>query len=241
VSTMGRLADDVRWKKSHPENVVKYITIGTSKYRNVCVAECNKFLRILPAHPSIPRGTLCRSRKSAAGSDELKAIGESEILMRGTQPRHAVRVVSRTACATSKRHHPEHIHGFSTSEDRLSSRAGSAFDRGGHQELMAPVRLDSWRRLANPRAERLRDQVARRKARRDRWLEDGGIAQQLGCGTSVTMMYGLGETPGDRIENLFRVREVQAQGTRGFTALLLAAAAGTPSSRTCPRPTRLSI
>src|SRR5678815_4604168 len=37
--------------------------------------------------------------------------------------------------------------------------------------------------------------------------------------TSVTMMYGLGETLADRIEHLFRVREVQRR-TGGFTAFI---------------------
>jgi cyclic dehypoxanthinyl futalosine synthase len=37
--------------------------------------------------------------------------------------------------------------------------------------------------------------------------------------TSVTMMYGLGESNADRIEHLFRVREVQRR-TGGFTAFI---------------------
>jgi cyclic dehypoxanthinyl futalosine synthase len=45
------------------------------------------------------------------------------------------------------------------------------------------------------------------------------IAHGLGLKTSVTMMYGLGESHDDRIEHLFRVREVQRR-TRGFTAFI---------------------
>jgi cyclic dehypoxanthinyl futalosine synthase len=45
------------------------------------------------------------------------------------------------------------------------------------------------------------------------------IAHGLGLKTSVTMMYGLGESPADRIEHLFRVREVQRR-TGGFTAFI---------------------
>ncbi|HEX7024994.1 MAG TPA: dehypoxanthine futalosine cyclase, partial [Gemmatimonadales bacterium] len=40
-----------------------------------------------------------------------------------------------------------------------------------------------------------------------------------GMRTSVTMMYGLGETAADRVEHLLRVREVQAR-TGGFTAFI---------------------
>jgi cyclic dehypoxanthinyl futalosine synthase len=45
------------------------------------------------------------------------------------------------------------------------------------------------------------------------------IAHGLGMKTSVTMMYGLGESNADRIEHLFRVRAVQAR-TKGFTAFI---------------------
>ena len=44
-------------------------------------------------------------------------------------------------------------------------------------------------------------------------------AHRQGMKTSVTMMYGLGETHADRIEHLFRVRELQAR-TGGFTAFI---------------------
>src|SRR5207302_276068 len=65
----------------------------------------------------------------------------------------------------------------------------------------------------------IRDRVAKKKAGADRWLEVMEVAHRLGLKTSVTMMYGLGETPADRIEHLFRVREVQAR-SGGFTAFI---------------------
>src|SRR5207245_2340804 len=57
----------------------------------------------------------------------------------------------------------------------------------------------------------VRDRVARKKAGADRWLEVMETAHGLGLKTSVTMMYGLGESLADRIEHLFRVMEVQAR------------------------------
>jgi cyclic dehypoxanthinyl futalosine synthase len=65
----------------------------------------------------------------------------------------------------------------------------------------------------------IRDRVARKKAGADRWLEVMETAHHLGLKTSVTMMYGLGETLADRVEHLFRVREVQAR-SGGFTAFI---------------------
>jgi cyclic dehypoxanthinyl futalosine synthase len=65
----------------------------------------------------------------------------------------------------------------------------------------------------------VRDRVAKKKAGADRWLEVMEIAHRQGLKTSVTMMYGLGESDADRIEHLVRVREVQAR-TGGFTAFI---------------------
>jgi len=65
----------------------------------------------------------------------------------------------------------------------------------------------------------VRDYAAPKKAGADRWLEMMEIAHQEGMKTSVTMMYGLGETLAERIEHLDRVRELQAR-TGGFTAFI---------------------
>jgi cyclic dehypoxanthinyl futalosine synthase len=67
--------------------------------------------------------------------------------------------------------------------------------------------------------QRVRDEVAKKKAGADRWLEIMEIAHQEGMKTSVTMMYGIGETLPERLEHLERVREVQ-QRTKGFTAFI---------------------
>src|SRR4029078_12864171 len=67
--------------------------------------------------------------------------------------------------------------------------------------------------------QRVRDEVAKKKAGADRWLEIMEIAHQEGMKPSVTMMYGIGETLAERIEHLERVRELQAR-TGGFTAFI---------------------
>ena len=67
--------------------------------------------------------------------------------------------------------------------------------------------------------QRVRDIVAPKKAGADRWLEIMELAHNEGMKTSVTMMYGIGETLAERIEHLQRVRDVQAR-TGGFTAFI---------------------
>ena len=67
--------------------------------------------------------------------------------------------------------------------------------------------------------QRVRDLVAHKKAGADRWLEIMEIAHEEGMKTSVTMMYGIGETLAERLEHLQRVRDLQAR-THGFTAFI---------------------
>jgi cyclic dehypoxanthinyl futalosine synthase len=65
----------------------------------------------------------------------------------------------------------------------------------------------------------VRDIAAPKKAGADRWLEIMELAHNQGMKTSVTMMYGIGETLAERIEHLQRVRDLQAR-TNGFTAFI---------------------
>jgi cyclic dehypoxanthinyl futalosine synthase len=67
--------------------------------------------------------------------------------------------------------------------------------------------------------QRVRDQVAKKKAGADRWLEIMELAHGEGLKTSCTMMYGIGETLEERFEHLTRLRDLQSR-TGGFTAFI---------------------
>jgi cyclic dehypoxanthinyl futalosine synthase len=193
---LGRLADEVRWKL-HPENVVTYIIDRNINYTNVCVADC-KFCAFY-RRPKHPEGYLLSYEEIGRKIDELKAIGGVQILMQGG--------------------HNPYIHGFSPSEvDFFAGRFGMTIEEV-IKALMA-AGLDSIPGGGGEiLVQTIRDQVARKKAGADRWLEVMEVAHTLGLRTSVTMMYGLGESHADRIEHLFRVREVQRK-THGFTAFI---------------------
>jgi len=213
---LGRLADDVRWTL-HPENVVTYIIDRNINYTNVCVADC-KFCAFY-RRPKHPDGYLRSFEEIGRKIDELKAIGGVQILMQGGHNPYIPFEWYLDLLRYIKRHHPIHIHGFSPSEvDFFAGRFGMSIAEV-LKELMA-AGLDSIPGGGGEiLVQSVRDQVARKKAGADRWLEGMEIAHGLGLRTSVTMMYGLGESAGDRIEHLFRVREVQRK-TRGFTAFI---------------------
>ena len=213
---LGAEADRVR-QRLHPGDVVTYIIDRNINYTNVCVADCGfcAFYR----RPKHGEGYTLSFEQIGAKIDELKALGGVQILIQGGHNPYIPFQWYLDLMAYIKRNHPIHIHGFSPSEidffaklfrmeaiDVIRALRSAGLDSipGGGGEILV---------------QRVRDLVARKKAGADRWLEIMELAHGEGMKTSVTMMYGIGETLAERMEHLERVREVQAR-TGGFTAFI---------------------
>ncbi len=213
---LGRLADARRWQL-HPENVVTYIIDRNINYTNVCVADC-KFCAFY-RRPKHLEGYVLSFEEIGRKIDEVKALGGVQILMQGGHNPYIPFAWYLDLLRYIKRHHPIHIHAFSPSEiDFFAGRFGMTIE-DVLRELMA-AGLDSIPGGGGEiLVQDIRDRVAKKKAGADRWLEVMAIAHRLGLKTSVTMMFGLGESLADRLEHLVRVRETQAQ-SHGFTAFI---------------------
>ena len=213
---IGMAADAVR-RKLHPEGVVSYIIDRNINYTNVCVADC-KFCAFY-RRPKDHEGYVLSFEQIGAKIDECKAIGGVQILLQGGHNPYIPFEWYLELMRYIKRHHPIHIHGFSPSEvvffserfglsvaDVVRELRNAGLDSipGGGGEILV---------------DEVRQRVARKKAQTEEWLGVQEEAHRQGMKTSVTMMYGLGETDADRIEHLLRVRELQAR-TGGFTAFI---------------------
>ena len=213
---LGAAADRVRQDK-HPGNTVTYIIDRNINYTNVCVADCGfcAFAR----RPKHDEGYTLSFEQIGTKIEELKALDGVQILIQGGHNPYIPFEWYLDLMKYIKRHHPIHIHGFSPSEIdffaklfrmdaieviRELRKAGLDSIPGGGGEILV---------------QRVRDIVAPKKAGADRWLEIMELAHNEGMKTSVTMMYGLGETLAERLEHLQRVKEVQAR-TGGFTAFI---------------------
>jgi cyclic dehypoxanthinyl futalosine synthase len=213
---LGAEADRVRREK-HPDDVVTFIIDRNINYTNVCVADCGfcAFYR----RPKHHEGYTLSFEQIGKKIDETKALGGVQILIQGGHNPYIPFQWYLDLLRYIKTYHPIHIHGFSPSEIdffstlfRLDARdvirelqhAGLDSIPGGGGEILV---------------QRVRDIVARKKAGADRWLEIMELAHQAGMKTTVTMMYGIGETNAERLEHLMRVRDVQAR-TGGFTAFI---------------------
>jgi cyclic dehypoxanthinyl futalosine synthase len=211
------LEADRRREALHPHGVVTYIVDRNINYTNVCVADCGfcAFYR----RPKHGEGYTLSFEQIGEKIEETKALGGQQILIQGGHNPYIPFEWYLDLLRYIKQYHPIHIHGFSPSEvDFFATRfrmeatdvirelqqAGLDSIPGGGGEILV---------------QRVRDQVAPKKAGADRWLEIMELAHNAGMKTSVTMMYGIGETLAERLEHLERVRAVQAR-TGGFTAFI---------------------
>jgi len=213
---LGSLADAERWRL-HPENVVTYIIDRNINYTNVCVADCQfcAFYR----RPKHREGYVLSFEEIGRKIDECKALGGVQILMQGGHNPYIPFEWYLDLMRYIKRNHPIHIHGFSPSEVVFFSERFGRSVPEVIRELKA-AGLDSIPGGGGEiLVDEVRQRVARKKAQTDEWLGVQEEAHRQGMKTSVTMMYGLGESNADRIEHLFRVQEVQAR-TGGFTAFI---------------------
>jgi len=213
---LGAEADAVR-ERLHPEQTVTYIVDRNINYTNVCVADCGfcAFYR----RPKHGEGWTLSYEQIGAKIDEAKQLGAVQILMQGGHNPYIPFEWYIELLKYIKKYHTIHIHGFSPSEIDFFAKVFRMDARDVIRELMK-AGLDSVPGGGGEiLVQRVRDLVAKKKAGADRWLEIMEIAHQEGMKTSVTMMYGIGETLAERIEHLERVRELQSR-TNGFTAFI---------------------
>ena len=112
-----------------------------------------------------------------------------------------------------------HIHAFSSMEVYHAAKNSGVSIKTALQNLKK-AGLDS---MPGTAAEILVDNVRKvicpSKLSSDQWIDVIKTAHTIGIPTTATMMYGHIETESDRIEHLFRIREIQEE-TGGFTEFI---------------------
>jgi cyclic dehypoxanthinyl futalosine synthase len=218
TALLGRLADGLRARK-HPEGVVTYIIDRNVNYTNVCVARCKfcAFYRPVGSSEGYTLGFDEIFRKI----EETIALGGGQLLLQGGHNPDVPLAWYEDLFRQVKTRYPEfRLHALSPPEvihiSRLSQlpvpvvierliAAGLDSIPGGGAEIL----VDRVRKLLN----------CYNKATADEWLGVMRHAHHAGLRTTATMMYGTVETIDERLEHLFRLREVQDE-TGGFTAFI---------------------
>src|SRR5688500_13935029 len=218
TSLLGRMADDVRRAK-HPEGVVTYIIDRNVNYTNVCVARC-KFCAFYRPVGS-PEGYTLGFDEIYRKIEETISLGGGQLLLQGGHnPDVPLQWYEDLFRGVKQRYPDFKLHALSPPEIIHISRLSQLTVPEVIQRLIA-AGLDS---VPGGGAEILVDRVRRilncyNKATADEWLRVMREAHHAGLRTTATMMYGTVETMEERLEHMFRLREVQDE-TGGFTAFI---------------------
>jgi cyclic dehypoxanthinyl futalosine synthase len=215
---LGRLADAVRARK-HAAGVVTYIIDRNVNYTNICVARCTFCAFYRPVGSG--EGYVLAFDEIFRKIDETIAVGGGQLLLQGGHnPDIPITWYEDLFRAVKERYPAFRLHALSPPEvvhiSRLSQLPVPEVIR-----RLVDAGLDS---IPGGGAEILVDRVRKLlhcygKATADEWLGVMRDAHLAGLRTTATMMYGTVETLEERLEHLFRLRELQDQ-TGGFTAFI---------------------
>ena len=215
---LGRVADDVRRLK-HPAGIVTYIIDRNVNYTNVCVAKCNfcAFYREVGSSEGYALGFDEIYRKI----EETIALGGVQLLLQGGHNPDIPLGWYLDLFRGVKQRFPDfRLHALSPPEVIHISRLSRLPVPEVIDQLIG-AGLDS---IPGGGAEILVDRVRKllhcdNKATADEWLDVMRHAHRAGLRTTATMMYGTVETVEERLEHLFRLRDLQDE-TGGFTAFI---------------------
>src|SRR5262249_40112207 len=222
---LGELADGIRARR-HPDGIVTYIIDRNVNYTNVCVARCNFCAFYRPVGSG--EGYVLGFEEIFRKIDETIAVGGVQLLLQGGHnPDLPLEWYEDLFRSVKTRYPSFRLHALSPPEvihlsrlsrlpvaqviDRLVAAGLDSIPGGG-----AEILVDRVRKILNCFG----------KASSDEWLDVMRFAHRAGLRTTATMMYGTVETPEERLEHLFRLRDLQDEAHRarntasGFTAFI---------------------
>ncbi|MFL6281437.1 MAG: cyclic dehypoxanthinyl futalosine synthase [Vicinamibacterales bacterium] len=218
TSLLAESADEVRARK-HPDRIVTYIIDRNVNYTNVCVARCNFCAFYRPV--GSPEGYVLGFDEIFRKIDETIAVGGGQLLLQGGHnPDLPLEWYEDLFRAVKQKYPRFKLHALSPPEVIHLSRMSRMAVPQILERLIA-AGLDS---VPGGGAEILVDRVRKllncyNKATADEWLDVMRHAHRAGLRTTATMMYGTVETVEERLEHLFRLRDLQDE-MRGFTAFI---------------------
>jgi cyclic dehypoxanthinyl futalosine synthase len=218
TALLGELADGIRARK-HPDRVVTYIIDRNVNYTNICVARCNFCAFYRPVGSG--EGYVLGFEEIFRKIDETIELGGGQLLLQGGHnPDLPLEWYEDLFRSVKARYPAFKLHALSPPEVIHLTRMSRLTIAQVIDRLVA-VGLDS---IPGGGAEILVDRVRKilncyNKATADEWLDVMRHAHRAGLRTTATMMYGHVETPDERLEHMFRLRELQDE-FRGFTAFI---------------------
>jgi cyclic dehypoxanthinyl futalosine synthase len=214
---VGRVADELRSRKTDPERVT-FIIDRNINYTNICYTDCD-FCAFYRRPGDHREGYLLPKPVIFKKIEETLAIGGTGVLMQGGHHPDLGIEYYEDLFRSIKARYPIHLHALSPPEIQHVSRR-SKLDIPQTLTRLRDAGLDSVPGGgAEILVDRVRDEIAPKKTRSSEWLGVMRHAHRLGMSTTATMMYGHVETTADRVEHMRRIRDLQDE-THGFRAFI---------------------
>ena len=213
---LGGLANIIREKKNG--NYTHYNINAHINPSNVCINECvfcafSRNAGDPQAYDLSIEGILVKVAKIIAPrTTELHIVG-------GVHPTKDLYFYAELLSTLKKLYPAVQLKAFTATEiDQMAKLSGV-----GIKEALKKLQASGLASLPGGGAEifspRVRAKVCPKKISGERWLEIHRIAHSLGIKTNATMLYGHIETDEERVDHLFRLRELQKE-TNGFQAFI---------------------
>lgn len=215
---LGQAAAAVRRRKSDAAEAT-YIIDRNINYTNVCVYRC-RFCAFYKPKGHDEAYLLSGDEIAEKVSETVAAGGTGILLQGGVHPDIGLEDYELTLRRLKEDFPQIHLHAFSVPEIWYIAKVE-------HRPVREVIRrmidagLDS---IPGGGAEILEDETRKRilsraKAPTEVWLNVHREAHQLSLRTTATMMFGVGEPIGARVEHLMGIRDLQDE-TGGFTAFI---------------------
>jgi cyclic dehypoxanthinyl futalosine synthase len=211
-------AHEIRMKL-HPEPLVTWIIDRNVNITNVCVSFC-KFCNFCRRGDD-EDAYVTTMEQYREKIDHLFRLGGKQILLQGgMHPRLGLDFYTNLF-RNLKSEYPElRLHALGPPE--IVHLAN--LEKTDHFTVLSELRKAGLDSLPGAGAEILVDRVRRivskGKCGTEEWLDVMRTAHRMKLPTSATMMFGHVETPGERVEHLFRIRDLQSEKPEGSPGFL---------------------
>jgi cyclic dehypoxanthinyl futalosine synthase len=214
---LGAAATEIRNRKNDPA-VATYIVDRNINYTNVCVYRC-QFCAFYRPSSKHPEAYVLSHEQIGDKIQETIDLGGTGVLLQGGVHAELPFSFYEDMFRFIRKSFPTiHLHALSAPEVYFLQK----ITKQPMRDVIARLRDAGLQSIPGGGAEILEDSVRKRiwsltKAPTDKWVEVHEAAHTLGMRTTATMMFGVGETYGDRVEHFRVVRNLQDR-TGGFTA-----------------------
>jgi cyclic dehypoxanthinyl futalosine synthase len=214
---LGSAADQIRRRQNDP-NVATYIVDRNINYTNVCVYRC-QFCAFYRPSSADPDAYVLTFDQIGEKIQETIDLGGTGVLLQGGVDGELPFSFYEDMFRFIRKNFPTiHLHALSAPEVYFLQKLTKLPMR----DVIARLRDAGLQSIPGGGAEILEDSVRKRiwsltKAPTAKWVDVHESAHLLGMRTTATMMFGVGETYGDRVKHFEVVRDLQDR-TGGFTA-----------------------